>query len=240
MIRFSHQQIDTQYQKLPDVLKDAMFSADVSDLVFEIGKKHGLSIDKIGLLADEIGYIIVGLARPSEFSKNLAQALGTDENQTREIAAEVNHQIFFPLREALKKTHQFDMREEEIQRREPPPPKPKPETIPASVQTQPTPLPVSPKLPPPIELKPLTTPAATSPEPPTPTAPPDKTIDLRNMPRPTAMPPDNLPVTEAKTPLEPKIPEPVKPIQPPPAIPATPSPPVLPRYEKDPYREPTE
>lgn len=238
MARFSNQQIETRYQKLPDALKDAMFSADVSEIVLQIGKKYGLAIDKIGFLADEIGYIIVGLAHPNEFSQNLARALGTNENKTREIAAEVNHQIFFPLREALKKNHQFDVSVEEIQKREVPSPKP----------TAPTPTPIPPvasssKLPPPIELKPLAAPATTEPKPLIPTTPPDKTIDLRNMPRPTSIaPPDNLPVVEPKTLLEPKTPEPAKPTPPIPTPPApTPqTPPTPPRYEKDPYREPVE
>lgn len=116
MPNYTQQQLEERYQKLPDVLKDAMFSVDVAAKMFEIGKKYGLTIDKIGFMAEETGYIILGLTRPSEFVKNLTEALAVEESKARTIASDINHQVLFLLREALKTTHQIEINEEAIQK----------------------------------------------------------------------------------------------------------------------------
>ena len=97
------------YEQLPSILKEALFSTDVAEQMTEIGKKFGLTIEKTGIMAEETGYVMLGLARPNEFTGNLAHGLQINKDKATDIAAEINHQIFFPLREELKRTHDFDM-----------------------------------------------------------------------------------------------------------------------------------
>ena len=82
-----------------------MFSVITADRIFEIGKKHGLQIDKIGALTQEIGWVMLGEKRAREFVENLAKALGVPHQKAYEIAQDVNHQVFFEIRENLKKIH---------------------------------------------------------------------------------------------------------------------------------------
>lgn len=116
MPKYTQQQLEERYQKLPDILKDAMFSADIAAKIFTIGKKHGLTIDKIGLMAEETGYIILGLTRPAEFIQILNESLAVEESKARAIAIDISHQVLFPLREALKTTHQVEVSEEAMQK----------------------------------------------------------------------------------------------------------------------------
>lgn len=97
------------YEQLPSVLKQALFSTDIAEKMFEIGKKFGLTIEKTGIMAEETGYVMLGLARPNELVGNLASGLQVNADKAQDVAAEINHQIFFPLREELKRTHNFDM-----------------------------------------------------------------------------------------------------------------------------------
>jgi hypothetical protein len=97
------------YEELPAILKQALFSAEIAEQMFEIGKKFGLTIEKTGIMAEETGYVILGLGRPNELVGNLASGLHVDTDKAKDIGAEINHQIFFPLREELKRTHDFDM-----------------------------------------------------------------------------------------------------------------------------------
>lgn len=117
--QFTQQQIDARLEKLPEVLKDALYSADIAEKMYVLGKKFGLSDEKIGFMAEETGYVILGLTPPREFVPALQEALGLDAEKTRELAREINRQIFYPLREELKKTHQIEITEEEIEKAEP-------------------------------------------------------------------------------------------------------------------------
>ncbi len=137
---YTKQELLEQYEKLPDVLKDALFSVETADKIFAIGKKSGLTVEKIGFLAEETGRVILGLNRPAQFVSALAARLEVDAQIARQIALDINHQIFFPLRQALKETHQIEVGEAELykeeviprataERPQPPkaPPAPKPE-----------------------------------------------------------------------------------------------------------------
>lgn len=145
---YTKQELTERYEKLPDALKDAMFSADVAEKIFAAGKKHGLTIEKIGFLAEETGRVILGVTRPNEFVAVLAERLGATPDAAQNIASDINHQIFFPLREILKTTHQVDIGEAAIQRpadaidlramaRPPPRPSPVPSAPPVSQKVPP-------------------------------------------------------------------------------------------------------
>ncbi|MBI2054686.1 MAG: hypothetical protein HYT39_01150 [Candidatus Sungbacteria bacterium] len=101
----SQKEILEKYAKLPENVKRAMFSVVTADRIFDIGKKHGLQIDKIGVLTQEIAWVMLGEKRAREFVDNLAKTIGLPHQKAYEIAQDVNHQIFFEIRENLKKLH---------------------------------------------------------------------------------------------------------------------------------------
>lgn len=117
---YTKQQLEAQYEKLPSALKDALFSADVAEKMFEIGKKHGLTIEKTGFAAEETGFVILGLLPPREFAASLSKRLDITMDKAQVIASDINHQIFFPLREILKTTHQIEISEGAIYSEEAP------------------------------------------------------------------------------------------------------------------------
>ena len=118
MPKYTKQQLDTQYEKLPDALKDAIFSPEIAEKMFEIGKKHGLTMEKTGFAAEETGFVILGLLPPREFASSLAGRLALDTDRATALASDINHQVFFPLREALKDTHQIEIGEAAIRNEE--------------------------------------------------------------------------------------------------------------------------
>lgn len=229
---YTKQQLEERYQKLPDILKEAIFSAEVAEKLFEIGKKNGLTIEKVGFMAEETGRVILGLTRPSEFAGVLAERLGVSADAAQKIASDINHQIFFPLREALKQTHQIEVNEEAIQAPTPLPAgggKPERQKVPL-VDLSGLKVPTAPTGGPPGFLskeeveKIVAQKKAATPPPPAPKIPP---IDLRiahppqpaSLSRPTPPPPPTPP-----TQLSPQVPPPSPPAPPQltPAIPAAP------------------
>ncbi len=115
---YKKEELEEQFKKLPEVLKDALLSVEGADKLYEIGKKFGLTTEKRGAAAGETGLVIMGLTKPREFVQALASTLIVDADTAKKIASEINHQIFYPLREALRSAHQVEMTEEEIQKSE--------------------------------------------------------------------------------------------------------------------------
>lgn len=244
MPRYPQPQIEERYEKLPEVLKEAMFSPENADLMFEVGKKFGLTLDKIGYMAEETGYVILGFTKPVEFIKQLEENLDIDSEKAEEIAAEINHRVFLPLREALKQAHQVEIEDvssikyQVSREKETPPQVETKPTVPSLVPTRPTkpllptpPTPYSspqPKLPQTAESakiqlpKPLEQPKPAEPAKPMP-------IDLRELRKP-AMPaslPEIIgPAKPSEIPKPPTVaikhPEPAKPTLPKPVTPPRP------------------
>lgn len=120
-----------KYKALPSELKDAIFSEEVAEKIQEIGGKYELYIDKIGELGNESGRVMLGLTHPKDFIKNLSERLGVDMEKAKEIAKDVNEQIFAKVRESLKKLHKIGEEDENLKSEEI---KPKAEEIKTQVE----------------------------------------------------------------------------------------------------------
>jgi len=101
MKQFTQEEIFKRYAELPQEVKDAIFAEATAEKMNEIGKKHGLLIDKIGNLAREAGYVMLGLEHPNDFVSNLVSTLEVPELKAREIASDINEAIFKPIRSHL-------------------------------------------------------------------------------------------------------------------------------------------
>ncbi|HEY4521675.1 MAG TPA: hypothetical protein VJH05_00865 [Candidatus Paceibacterota bacterium] len=99
------QEIIKRYMDITEDVQKALFATTTSDAIFEVGKKHGLAIDKMGELSDETGLVMLGMTKPSEYIKNLEKRLGVEAIKAKEIAEDINQKVFSPIRESLKKIH---------------------------------------------------------------------------------------------------------------------------------------
>ena len=101
-MQYSKDELNEIFEKLPEQLKDAIVSVDNARIINGVGRKYGLHIDQIGGLAEETGYILLGVVHPTEFVSNLSKRLGIDRVVASQIASDINYQIFLKIREVLK------------------------------------------------------------------------------------------------------------------------------------------
>lgn len=99
---YTTEELDALVETLPDDVKNAIFSVDSAKIINEVGKKYGLHIDQIGLLAEETGNILLGISKPTEFVDHLQTKLSIERVRASEVAAEVNEKIFSKIRESLR------------------------------------------------------------------------------------------------------------------------------------------
>src|SRR3989344_3534997 len=107
MGRLTPDEFRAKYAALPPNLREAYGSVNTSEILEEIGKKHGLHIDDVGGLVNETGYVMLGVTPPGEYIKKLADAIDIPREKAREIAIDVNERVFKPIREALKRVHRI-------------------------------------------------------------------------------------------------------------------------------------
>lgn len=116
MKEYTDQQIAQMYNDLPEDLKEAIFSVEMSSVVEKIGKEYQLNIEQIGDLANETGMVMLGVTHPDEFISSLSERLEVDKEKSSSIAHKVNDQIFKPVRDSLRKIH--NIRDDEAKSRQ--------------------------------------------------------------------------------------------------------------------------
>lgn len=110
-MRISQEETQKRFKQLPESLREAIFSAEITETLIAIGKKYGLGLDKVGDLSTETNLVMLGVTHPNQYISSLQQTLGIERDVARNIAQEVNTQVFAKIREELRKLH--DIKDEE-------------------------------------------------------------------------------------------------------------------------------
>lgn len=105
MIAFTKEQLEEKYRNLPPDLRQALDSTEIYEDFQEISKKHGLHIDKAGILEEEVTIVLLGLVPSSKLVERLYENMEISMAEAQNIAQDVNETIFKDFRESLMKIH---------------------------------------------------------------------------------------------------------------------------------------
>lgn len=107
-MRFPLDILQKQHELLPEDVKAAISSTEVTEKLAEIAKKNNLLIDESGILEEETSYVMLGLTHPNDFAKKIRERLGLDQETANTLVDDVNSGVFLPIRESLMKLHEND------------------------------------------------------------------------------------------------------------------------------------
>jgi hypothetical protein len=96
-------QIIERLAELPEDIRMAVESGDIPAHVHDIGAKHALHIDQIGLLEDATMLVMLGFTSPDDFTADIIAHLHIPSKDAGVIADEVSEQLFVPIRESMQK-----------------------------------------------------------------------------------------------------------------------------------------
>jgi len=102
MKKFDDQLIINRIDQAPGAVR-ALIGLPIARTVTAIGKSYQLHVDQTGAVAELTRNTLLGLVSPTEFFAGLIEA-GLDNATAQKITAEVNRQVFAPLREQMKKS----------------------------------------------------------------------------------------------------------------------------------------
>lgn len=101
----AYKQIEEKYDSLPSDIKELLVTPEVASQLEQIGLKHGLSIPRQNELVDETGLVMLGFTHPNDYISKLVKKLDIIRDTARDIAADVNEEVFKPIKESLQKIH---------------------------------------------------------------------------------------------------------------------------------------
>src|SRR3989344_8300315 len=106
---FTPDELETQYDKLTDILQDALFDDEIAGRIYDTGKSYGLSVDNRRIAGAEAGNIVLGLIKPDELSSRLAARIGIPLDKAKLLAKDILQNILSPLTAELKRVYGFEL-----------------------------------------------------------------------------------------------------------------------------------
>ncbi|HCM36639.1 MAG TPA: hypothetical protein DIS53_01735 [Candidatus Wildermuthbacteria bacterium] len=91
------------FEKLPEELKEAVFSAENAEHTFSICERH--EINECPQVASLIGLVLMGVMLPRDFEVALVKDLGLGSATAQQVAQEVNRFILYPVKDHLEAIH---------------------------------------------------------------------------------------------------------------------------------------
>jgi len=98
------------YEKLPEELKEAIFSGETAENIFNICTRYGIEEgEKISKVAKYVGRVLMGLLPPNEFQETLERELNLEKEVAKGIGREIEMLIFYPVRTHLEEIYKIEI-----------------------------------------------------------------------------------------------------------------------------------
>ena len=94
-------QVVRAFSQAPDVIQESLSGGIAVDFMSSLTARYGIHIDTSGYVMEFIRNMLLGLLRPEEFVSKL-HSVGIDEVLARKITADLNKEVFIPLRDAVR------------------------------------------------------------------------------------------------------------------------------------------
>ncbi len=101
---YSQEQLWKLYETLPEDLKDAIFSVDTANSIYETCKRSNLE-EKVSQVAKHTGYVLLGLLSPDEFAETLKKEMDLNADIAKKVSQEITRFVFYPLRTTLEELY---------------------------------------------------------------------------------------------------------------------------------------
>lgn len=108
MAKYNEEQLWDLFDKLPDDLKDAIFSEDTADSIFSICQRYKVKDKKISKVAELAGNSLMGLLPPDELQASLEEEAALDPETAKKVSQEINRFIFYPVKETLSSFYEIE------------------------------------------------------------------------------------------------------------------------------------
>jgi len=99
----TQKKIKEQFELLPEVVRNAITSADVQKQLRAVSDNHQLHIDQWGKLENEVMLTLLGFEEPVNLPSNLQSEVGVTAEIAESLAKDINKIVFEPIRQELER-----------------------------------------------------------------------------------------------------------------------------------------
>lgn len=105
MKKYTSEELWKLYEKIPQELKEAIFSEKTSEIIWDICLRNEVEDERISEIALYTGRVLLGILPPDEFQKTLEKEINIQKEVAKNIALEINRFIFYPVKPELEQLY---------------------------------------------------------------------------------------------------------------------------------------
>ena len=108
MTEYNQKQLWGLFNVLPEKLKDAIFSEETANAIFDICEKHQIEDNQKSKIAKLVGDSLMGLLPPDKLQESIKTETWIEQTEAEKIALEINRFILYPVKEALNSLYAIE------------------------------------------------------------------------------------------------------------------------------------
>ncbi|MDP2665011.1 MAG: hypothetical protein Q8O97_03690 [bacterium] len=105
--QYSQEQLWKLYEKLPEELKEKVFSQETADYIFDICERN--QIEEVPKVSYYVGLVLLGVLLPEDLQKALEGELRVKKTVAKSTATEINRFVFYPVKPVLEQLHKMEI-----------------------------------------------------------------------------------------------------------------------------------
>ncbi len=103
-VKYKKEQLWKLYEKLPDELKEAVFSGETADSIYDICQRNEID-EMVSEVASIVGHVLLGVLPPDEFEEAIKKELKLENDLAKKVAQEINRFVFYPVKSSLEELY---------------------------------------------------------------------------------------------------------------------------------------
>jgi len=107
---YTKEELRKLLEKLPEELKEALFSEKVTDAIFNVCERNEIPDEKISEVSKLVGEVFLGLLPLEEFMEALEKRLRLSSEVARKVHREIFRFVFYPVKEALTSLYKAEIK----------------------------------------------------------------------------------------------------------------------------------
>jgi len=107
MLKYTPEQFWKLYEKLPEELKEAVFSEETAETIWDICERN--EVEKISEVAEYVGQVLLGVLPPEDFQETLEKELKLEKDLAKKVSQEINRFIFYPVKASLEELYKIEI-----------------------------------------------------------------------------------------------------------------------------------
>ncbi len=105
--KYTKEQLWKLYKKLPQELRETVFSGETADNVYDICEKNG--IENISQLTRYVQDVLLGILSTAEFEETIKKELKLTKQAAKKVTQQINRFIFYPVRPLLEELYRIEI-----------------------------------------------------------------------------------------------------------------------------------